>query len=106
MNATIETKLNLNTVEAINKMWPIIKIPDTMQGNVDKSILQYTAEKLIKKQISKAAKKPRKEFTLSLYLFEIVTLERYLRNHLHYWPVESLEYSLITTYKNQLHQKT
>lgn len=106
MTAPIETKLNLNTVEAINKMWSIIQIPDTTQGKVDKSILQYTAEKMIKKQIAKAAKKPRKEFTLSLYYFEIVTLERYLRNHLHYWPLESLEHSLITKYKNQLHPLT
>ncbi len=106
MNATIETKLNLNTIEAINKMWTIIQIPDTTQGKVDKSILQYTAEKLIKKQITKASKKPRKDFTLSLYLFEIITLERYLRNHLHYWPVDSLEYSLITIFKNQLQQKS
>lgn len=99
----LPTSLNYNTVVAINRMWPHMPIEETTQGKIDKSILSVVAEKFIKKQFARAGKNHTKDFTMSLHYFEVATLERYLRNNVHLWPTDSLEYSLIHKYKNQIH---
>ena len=102
---TIETTLDLDIIIGINRMWTIMVIPDSTQGEIDRSILRFSAEKFLTKQSSRLLKKNnKKKFVLSLHYFEIVTLERYLRNHLHFWDNQSLEYSKIDTYKNQLNK--
>lgn len=102
---TTETKLDIDTIIAVNQMWTVLTIPNSTQGEIDKSILRFTAEKFVKKQTARATKKnTKKELTIPMHYFEIVTLERYLRNNLNVWPVASFERSKVDTYKNQLNR--
>lgn len=102
----IQTTLNTNTLQAINKLWSHIDFQDNWQGNINKSIVQFTAAKFLKKQVSRMGKKPGKDFTISLQHFEAVIISTYLRAAaLLYYSSTSLEHIQVNNYCNQLHQK-
>lgn len=103
---TFSTQLSGNTLTAINQVWQYVEFSENAQGKIDKSILEYTAQKFLKKQISRIGKNPKKEFTISINYFELVILERKLREVLDRMDFESHEFSLLIQYCNQLHPQT
>jgi len=101
----IETKLNGHALMAINKVWGHFVFQKTISGKCEQSILEQVAARFMKKQIARVGKNQAKEFTLSLQFFEVVPLERQLRNIVDQLPPTSHEKAAILLFKNQLHQQ-
>lgn len=103
----IKSKLNTQALQAINRLWQELEFEDSYQGRINKNIVEVTGAKFIRKQLSCFSKDHKKEFTMSLHYFEAATIKTYLRSAAYTrYHHQSLEFVLITTYCNQLHQKT
>ena len=102
----IQTTLNHNTLFAINKLWSLMSFPGNVQGKIDKSIVEATAAKFMKKQLSRMGKSTDKDIKITLQYFEAATISNYLRGVNNQWlPSTSLEHIQISNYYNQIHQK-
>lgn len=99
----INTNLNNYTLSAINQIWKYIDFPEVDQSKIEISILEFTAQKFVKKQLSRIGKKADKEFTISLHYFEAVVLEKKLREVVSRLDPTSYEFSTILLYCNNLH---
>ena len=74
----IEVQLNHDTLLAINKLW---QLPNqtTREGKSLLSILQFSAERFMKKSFSRIDKPKQKLFKMTLYHFEADEIEKFLR---------------------------
>lgn len=102
----IQTTLKLTTLQTINQLWMQLDFEDTFQGRINKSIVQYTSTKFLKKEVSRIGKPKDKKFTISNHHFELAIIEQLLRAAvLVKFGSESFEYHQVTNYCNQIHQK-
>lgn len=74
----IEVQLNHDTLLAINKLWQLPN-QSTREGKSLLSILQFSAERFMRKSFSRVDKPKQKVFKMSLYNFEADELEKFLR---------------------------
>lgn len=99
-------KITIQTLHAINKLWALIEFEDNLQGKTDRSICEFVAQKMLKKQFSKIGKPADVEFKIEFLFFEAIAIERALRVSMYrrYEPGSS-ELNSVMKFVNELNQK-
>lgn len=87
----------------INRLWILNENQNTREEKSALSVLQFSAERFMKKSFSRIGKK--KPFKITLWVFEASAIERHLRVKAYQnFPSDSFELNSVISFCNQLNQ--
>lgn len=100
----ISLEITNDQLMLINRLWILNENQNSREQKASLSVLQFAAERFLKKSFSRLGKK--KPFKITLWVFEANAIERHLRVKAYQsFPTDSYELNTVISFCNQLNQQ-